>query len=65
MQVQGVAQPCNLFTQSISLSNIQSPASPAPTLRWIEPIHHGSEDPQQILLKDRYPPFHSKGDNQL
>ena len=27
MQVQGVAQPCNLFTQSISLSNIQSPTS--------------------------------------
>jgi len=23
IQVQGVAQPCNLFTQSISLSNIQ------------------------------------------
>jgi hypothetical protein len=26
IQAQGAAQPCNLFTQSISLSNIQSPA---------------------------------------
>jgi len=27
IQVQGVAQPCNLFTQSISLSNIQVASS--------------------------------------
>src|SRR5271170_4389574 len=55
LQVQGVAQPCNLFTQSISLSNIQSSDLLTPTLRWIEPIHDGSEDPQKILLTDRYP----------
>ena len=57
IQAQGVAQPCNLFTQSISLSNIQSPASLTPTLRWIEPAsreYHRDQPCSKVVIRILY-----------